>query len=134
MVSMNLPSSYAADSLTQVKEDLYDLQVIGMNLMNDSQKLRDVQREYAAGNVGIDAVIDAQNELNQTKNDWYQKSMKYMQDTNQMERETYIANRLNNLNNLNNPYNPNSPFNPNNPYNDIKTIAALQEMDDLTMP
>ncbi|XP_060878840.1 uncharacterized protein LOC132951134 [Metopolophium dirhodum] len=69
----------------KVKAALYDLGEIGMNLMDDSQTLNDMQREYFAGKVDYSAVERARNELNKTKNKLFLKLIKYIWATNEFE-------------------------------------------------
>ncbi|KAE9537521.1 hypothetical protein AGLY_006544, partial [Aphis glycines] len=69
----------------QVKAALYELQEAEFNLMNDSQKLNDMQREYLAGKVEYSAVERARNELMQAKNTWFAKVLNYLRATNAFE-------------------------------------------------
>jgi len=69
----------------KVKASLYDLGEVGMNLMDDSQTLNDMQREYFAGKVDFSAVERARNELNKTKNKLFLKLIKYFWATNEFE-------------------------------------------------
>lgn len=69
----------------KVKAALYDLGEVGMNLMDDSQTLNDMQREYFAGKVDYSAVERARNELNKTKNKLFLKLIKYIWATNEFE-------------------------------------------------
>jgi len=69
----------------RVKAALYELQEAEFNLMNDSQKLNDMQREYLAGKVDYSAVERARNELMQSKNVWFAKLLKYLRATNEFE-------------------------------------------------
>jgi len=69
----------------KVKASLYDLGEVGMNLVDDSQTLNDMQREYFAGKVDYSAVERARNELNKTKNKLFLKLIKYIWATNEFE-------------------------------------------------
>lgn len=68
-----------------VKASLYELGEAEMNLMDDSQTLNDMQREYFAGKVDYSAVERARNELNKSKNKWFQKVIQYLKATNEFE-------------------------------------------------
>lgn len=68
-----------------VKAALYELQEAEYNIMNDSQKLNDIQREYLAGRVDYSAVERARNELMQTKSVWFEKVLNYLRATNAFE-------------------------------------------------
>ncbi|XP_025204390.1 uncharacterized protein LOC112601151 [Melanaphis sacchari] len=69
----------------QVKSSLYDLQEAEFNLMNDSQKLNDMQKEYLSGRADYSAVERARNELIRSKNKWFSKVMRYLHASNEFE-------------------------------------------------
>ncbi|VVC24314.1 Hypothetical protein CINCED_3A006788 [Cinara cedri] len=80
---------------SKVKADLYDLQETELNLMNDSQKLADMQKEYLDGNVDYSSVVRAQREVNNTRKQWYQKALKYLDDS--VEFENVVNGPLSNM-------------------------------------
>lgn len=69
----------------RVKASLYDLGEVLMNLMDDSQTLNDMQREYYSGKVDYSAVERARNDLINTKNQLFIKLIKYLWATNDFE-------------------------------------------------
>lgn len=99
----------------KVKAALYQLQEAEFNLMNDSQKLNDMQREYLAGKVDYSAVERARNELMESKTQWFAKVLNYLRATNEFEPSINYQNAFppnyypnqdplddyNNLNNIN---------------------------------
>lgn len=84
-VEARLVQSTLDQYFSNVKADLYELQQAEYNLMNDSQKLYDLQTEYMNGMVDYSAVVQAERELYKSKADWYKKSMKYLGDSNDLE-------------------------------------------------
>lgn len=68
-----------------VKEDQYNLQETEFNLMNDSQKLADMQKAYLAGSVDYSYLERAQRELAKTKNEWFKKALRYLDSSIQFE-------------------------------------------------
>lgn len=72
----------------KVKVSIYDVGEVLMNLMDDSQTLNDMQREYFAGKIDYSAVERAKNELAKTKNRLFLAFMKYFWATNEFEPTT----------------------------------------------
>ncbi|XP_060834480.1 uncharacterized protein LOC132917658 [Rhopalosiphum padi] len=70
---------------SQVKAALFEMQEAEYNLMNDSQKLNDMQKEYFAGKVDYSAVERARNELIKSKSKWLIKVLRYLHATNEFE-------------------------------------------------
>jgi len=92
---------------SKVKASLYELSEAEMNLVDDSQKLNDMQREYFAGKVDLTAVERARNELIKSKSDWFLKVIQYLSATNDFEptikyQITNLHNRYQNLDELSN--------------------------------
>jgi len=69
----------------RVKASLYELGEALMNLMDDSQTLNDIQREYFAGKLDYSAVERARNELNKSQRKWLQKIVQYLLATIEFE-------------------------------------------------
>lgn len=72
-----------------LKTDLYDIQETEFNLMNDSQKLADLQKAYLDGVVDYSAVLQAQKELAKTRAQWLTKALKYINDSAAFEYALY---------------------------------------------
>lgn len=100
MAIISYSEALTTDALGQayvnVQADLYNLHEAELNIMNDTQKLYDMQREYLEGKVDKAAVDKAQAELMKTKMDWYQKLMKYHYDSALLDPSSYY------------PYGPNA--------------------------
>uniref|UniRef100_A0A2S2PKE8 Uncharacterized protein n=1 Tax=Schizaphis graminum TaxID=13262 RepID=A0A2S2PKE8_SCHGA len=93
--------------LSKVKAALYELQEAEFNLMNDSQKLNDMQKEYLARKVDYSAVERARNELMKSKSKWFLKALKYLYATNEFEpsvnyQNSYLQNPYPTMDDLNN--------------------------------
>lgn len=69
----------------RVKASLYDLGEVLMNIMDDSQTLNDMQREFYSGKVDYSAVERARNDLIKTKSQLSIKLIKYLLATNDFE-------------------------------------------------
>ncbi|XP_026812926.1 uncharacterized protein LOC113553665 [Rhopalosiphum maidis] len=91
----------------QVKAALFELQEAEYNVMNDSQKLNDMQKEYFAGKVDYSAVERARNELIKSKSKMFVKFLRYLYATNEFEptvsyQNSYPQNLYRTMDDLNN--------------------------------
>lgn len=102
----------------QVKAALYQLQEAEFNLMNDSQKLNDMQREYLAGKVDYSAVERARNELMQSKTQWFAKVLNYLRATNEFEPSVNYQNSF--------PPNYYQNLGPSDDYNTLNNINEMK--------
>lgn len=101
----------------KVKFALYKLQEAEFNLMNDSQKLKDMQKEYLAGKVELYAVERARNELMQSKTQWFKDVLQYLSASNEFEPSISYQNS----------YRPND-YPDLGPSDDYNTLNKINEM------
>lgn len=73
------------DDFYKTKAALYDMQEATCNLMSDSQKLNDMQREYLLGRLDYAYVQQALNELKKSKSKWFSKVINYLSATDEFE-------------------------------------------------